>query len=620
MSLDTARSQALIRSRYAGDEKSGEALGGRERDLVLLRKPGDAGYQEDDPKVASAIMRGLRTRLDRHFEGHTPGPKPDDSGFISGAGSLHLTLGECELAKSKGALVVFYKSENDLVGSVFDECPPEEEDEEQRAVVRDRGPSLSDAHLLRRDVDHNVHHARIIHFPKGVKMGNRLPAHRETYLARLAKDDLGFGDDAEGLIQTDAMVVNFHDGKQWMESHEVLPLMTLASHPNMQALHYGSALFEGMGAERNDKGEICIFDMEGHYKRLMEGALDFDLPSISFVEFKEMVMNVVKANEAYIPPVGKGRLYIRPNLYSCGAKMKVGNSKTTALVLTATPIANAGGYFGKEPKEMIFSLPVNRVRRVEGQKGNRKAVGNYAETIEAIRIAKELGLAGGGVAYLDRLIQEEDRPQFKDYGNSLAEYAHALLEWAKTKWLKRGAEFTETNASNLLAFEPLENGRWRIVTPPLTRGDILEGRTRNLIRKIAIKLGWEFVEKPLTLKDATSGKYPFMGASGTAAYITPIHGFQKVEIGTREELGEIDEAILAGLAEGSEERENYIKHHVGKKKGEVIQLQGRPPYPDELYPQPIQTLIEEMEIVKRGESSDAELDAMVTKFRLPQAA
>lgn len=572
------------------------------------------------------IMDGVGERLSCFMEETETGtlgidlPAADDKGLITGPAASFITRGQWEVARASGALIVFYGDSDERCPKIF---KPTHESPMEVAKAKIDGP---------------VNHARIIHFPGDITMAQAIPPHPyQDYLDRVEEKEidlpdgkegnmsLGFGDKKEGILNADAMAVALHvAGQGWMEQMEVLPLMKLAVHPNMQALHYGSALFEGMGCERDpNTGEVCIFDLEGHYNRMRKGAGDLELPCPTFEIFKEMAIKMVQANERFIPPARKGRLYLRPNLFSIGPWMKVGNSNVAALVFTATPIGNASAYFGSVEEEMVFGVPTNEVRSAPGLKGGDKMAGNYAATIRAIHIMEELGLKGG-VAYLDRLTQLEPLPLREDFKRK-RDWLAAMAKWGvraavNFAQLKR-SEFKETSASNLVAFQDLGAGRWRVVTPSLKDKDILAGRTRNLLKTIVQKFGWEFAEESVTWEDIQSQKYKFMAGSGTAAYLTPIHAFQRVEIGSREELSMVDEKELDGLGSDDEER-FYREKRVGRKVGDVVHLLGRPlntdPDVGELFPEPLKKIVEEMERVKRGEAEDeAEYAGLITRVTLP---
>ena len=593
-------------------------LKGRREQVLLTALDRDLWLEDDE---ATATLDGVRGRVGQFMKASpaTVLPTADDRGIITGPAACFITRAQWNAALQAGLLIVFYDNEEDLKGRVFP-CPTDLE-------------GFDDT------IGGVIHHARMIRLPGGVKVSGAIPSHDYAdYLDRVNEKkitlpdgktgnmSLGFGDEEKGLINADAMAVLIHDGEKRMEHGEVLPLMELSVPPNMQALHYGSALFEGIGCERSESGEVCIFDMDGHYERMRQGAIDLDLPYPSFEVFKDMAIKTVQANERFIPLFRKGRLYLRPNLFSIGPKMKVGNANQTALVFTATPIGNASSYFGSAKKKMVFGVPTTRVRAAPGMKGNRKAGGNYAQTIEAIHVMKELGLGGGGVAYLDRLTQMDPFPLRENFQEGMLGYVkwraamgiwrvRAAINLAR---LKR-AEFKETSASNLVFFKRLEGGRWRVVTPPLGDNDILAGRTRALLEKIVKKFGWEFAEEPVTWADVESGEYEVAAGAGTAAYLTPIHAFQRVDIGSREELGMVDQQELKKCEGDAETERNYKDSHAGKLVGPVVNLLRREELKDEeLLPEPIQLIIAEMERVKRGEAEgEAEYAGLITRVTLP---
>lgn len=424
------------------------------------------------------------------------------------------------------------------------------------------------------------------------------PFDYKEYLRMVAEGRLGFGHPGKGIIDTDAMAVAMCEDGEWAPRAEVLPLMKFAQHPNMQALHYGSALFEGITCEYDEEGNVCLFDLRGHYERLNEGAREMSLPPLpSFEFFKDAVLRLIKANKRFIPPYGKGRLYIRPNLYDAGPRMKVKNSHTVALSFTATPIGNAAGYFGAIKDPIIMGVPRTRVRGGRGGAGGSKAAGNYGPTIQTIREAERLGLQV--VSYLDRVIADDDAAE-------------------------EAAEFKETNASNLLAFKRDAKGKWEMHTPSLDDGDILEGRTRALLMEVAETVGFTVRDGALRLEDVREAEYECLATSGTAAYINPIHGMQFFDLDPREDLEDIRGEDVEGMTD--EQAVDYRRQRIGVLIGERIMFsepeEGQKWTQELLVPEPIRVLLHAMEQIKRGKCDDPALqaisDRLVTKFSLTE--
>ena len=502
-------------------------------------------------QVLTTMRNGLHGRLLRAAV--VPGPVPNrhESGILTVPIAQEITYGEWLLARQQGLLIVFYRGDKDLAGEFF--SPPDGGTPENPVDAFDPA-----SHMDRRMPNkETITHARVIKLSKEFGLGDRIePDSHEEHLQRVKKKNLGFQ-----ARNADAMTMMVHDKRtgEWMDSPITLPLMELKVHPLMQALHYGSALFEGMACEFNEQGEVCVYGIEDHYNRMKKGADRFRMPMVSLKAFTDAVISAIKANARFIPEFGKGRLYIRPNLFSAGPKLRVGNSDLTALVITTAPIGNASAYFGSVDAPVVFGIPTDRVRAMPGQAGDIKAAGNYAPTIEAIERMAEMGLKG--VAYMNKLDPTGDADD---------------------------REFRETNASNLIAFKSLGKGRWKLKTPPLDSGDILEGRTRALVLELAKARGWEVEQGPITESDIASGEYEVMAGCGTAAYLTPIHGFQKVNIEN-------------GTAEGDP----------------IMMLGANVKKKSELYPKPLRLLMGDMEKAKRGNKE--KFNGKVTRVLLKAA-
>lgn len=106
----------------------------------------------------------------------------------------------------------------------------------------------------------------------------------------------------------------FTDGK-WSDM-EVTSDEYIKMHMSASCLHYGIELFEGLKAFRGVDGKVRLFRVEDNARRLRSSAerLCLPLPTV------EMVVNacveVVRRNEAYIPPYGTGAsLYLRPVMF-----------------------------------------------------------------------------------------------------------------------------------------------------------------------------------------------------------------------------------------------------------------------------------------------------------------
>jgi branched-chain amino acid aminotransferase len=89
------------------------------------------------------------------------------------------------------------------------------------------------------------------------------------------------------------------------------PMGVLQLSPAATVLNYGQALFEGLKAFRREDGSIALFRPERNAWRMQQGAQRFLLPTVPTDVFVQAAEHVVRANSRWIPPLGKGALYLR---------------------------------------------------------------------------------------------------------------------------------------------------------------------------------------------------------------------------------------------------------------------------------------------------------------------
>ena len=118
-------------------------------------------------------------------------------------------------------------------------------------------------------------------------------------------EKLGFS-----YIKTDfRFISNWKDGK-WDEGKLVTD-NKLAISEASTALHYGQQCFEGLKAYRTKNGDIQLFRPDQNAKRMNASNRRLLMPEIPEEKFIDAIKQVVKANEAYVPPYGTGAtLYI----------------------------------------------------------------------------------------------------------------------------------------------------------------------------------------------------------------------------------------------------------------------------------------------------------------------
>jgi branched-chain amino acid aminotransferase len=291
------------------------------------------------------------------------------------------------------------------------------------------------------------------------------------------------------LTPTDTMYVAETTGDEpWMPG-DLRPYGNISISPAAGVLNYGQGLFEGMKAYRTDKDRVVFFRPDENARRMQRGADRLKMPPVPESIFIDAVEQVVQANIDWLPPMGRGAMYVRPLLMGSGPVLGVAPAPSYSFMIYVTPV---GPYFkgGMRAIELLISDEFHRA--APGGSGGVKAIGNYAPGMMPSKMAKSKGYAE--VIYLD----------------------------ARTS-----TYIEEVGAANFFCIK--DNV---LYTPELT-GTILPGITRDSIIALARHMGYEVVEEKVSSEFAMSADEAF--CCGTAAVISPIgsitHGDTKVTYG-----------------------------------------------------------------------------------------
>ena len=120
-----------------------------------------------------------------------------------------------------------------------------------------------------------------------------------------------------------------------------------------------------------------------------------------------------------------------------------------------------------------------------------------------------------------------------NYGPTMKPGADAMAKgYSQILWVFGEDEhITEVGAMNVFFFIEKEDGKKELVTPPLSRGDILPGVTRQSIIELCKEWGeFEVSERGITMPEieeiASKGHLLEAFGAGTAAVVTPISHIQ----------------------------------------------------------------------------------------------
>jgi branched-chain amino acid aminotransferase len=244
-----------------------------------------------------------------------------------------------------------------------------------------------------------------------------------------------------------------------------------------------------MKAYRTAKNRVVFFRPDENARRMQRGADRLKMPPVPESIFIDAVEQVVQANIDYLPPMGRGAMYVRPLLMGSGPVLGVAPAPSYSFMIYVTPV---GPYFKGGMKAIDLLISDEFHRAAPGGSGGVKAIGNYAPGMMPSRIAKSKGYAE--VIYLD----------------------------ARTS-----TYIEEVGAANFFCVK--DNV---LYTPELT-GTILPGITRASIIALARHLGYDVHEEKVSAEFAMTADEAF--CCGTAAVISPIgsitHEDKKVTYG-----------------------------------------------------------------------------------------
>lgn len=241
------------------------------------------------------------------------------------------------------------------------------------------------------------------------------------------------------------------------------------------ALHYGSAVFEGIRYYKTDKG-AAVFRLKEHIDRLFYSADALKMK----VPFSEK--EIIDANVGLIRKNHIEQGYLRPIIFYAYGKM--GLNPLGAPVAVAIATWPWGKYL---PFDMV-DLKISKYIRIHPQSttADAKISGHYVNSIMAVQEVQ-------GTKYHEGL--------FLDFNGNIA----------------------EGPGEN---FFMVKNGS--IFTPPL--GTILAGITRRTVLELAKSEGIKTTEKIITPNEAFEADEAFF--TGTAAEVTPIRSIDDHVLGS----------------------------------------------------------------------------------------
>ena len=290
--------------------------------------------------------------------------------------------------------------------------------------------------------------------------------------AQVNWDSLGFD-----LIKTRSMYsAKCHIGENWSKG-SLIPFGNIELSPAAVVLNYGQGVFEGTKSFHTSDNRIVLFRIDKNAKRMEWSTKRLCIPKINSDFFLDAVITTIKDNLDFVPPYGKGSLYIRPIVWGTSPALGVSAATDYRFMIYVSPV---GPYFKGEVKLLNLKIETNFHRAAAKGIGNAKAIGNYSASLFPLARAKEEGF--DEVIYLDSVT--EDRVE-------------------------------EIGSANLFIYSD------GVLKTPKISGSILDGVTRDSVCKIAADIiGIKVEETDILLNDLFEAEEVF--CTGTAVQITPV--------------------------------------------------------------------------------------------------
>lgn len=295
----------------------------------------------------------------------------------------------------------------------------------------------------------------------------------ESRIAQFDFDNLPFG----RVFSDHMFTMDYADGA-W-GTPKVVPFQPLTISPAMSALHYGQAIFEGMKAFGNERGETFLFRPKDNIARLNTSARRMCMPQVDEAMLLDGLKTLVHLDRAWVPTKPHSSLYIRPFMFATDEYIGVKPSETYKLIVFTCPV---NAYYKGNVKVKVER---HYTRSAPGGTGFAKAAGNYAGALYPAKLAQEQGF--------DQLIWTDA-------------VEHKYIE--------------ESGTMNVV----FRSGN-KVFSPPPSE-TILDGITRDSIMRLAETWGYEVEYRRIAVEQIRSlleaGKLDEAFGAGTAATVAPI--------------------------------------------------------------------------------------------------
>lgn len=285
---------------------------------------------------------------------------------------------------------------------------------------------------------------------------------------------------------TDYMfMMTYHDGEWDYRNACIKPYEPFVLDPSTSVFHYGQAVFEGLKAYKNEKGEVRIFRSMDNMNRMLESCWRVCIPAFDTEVVHNALIELVKLEKDWIPTAEGTSLYIRPFIIATDCALGVHAAKNYIMAIILSPV---GAYYAHGFDPVSLYVEEHYKRACKGGTGHHKVAVNYAASILASEEAAKRG-------------------------------------YDQTLWLDAQENKYMEEVGSMNIFFVIDG----VVVTPELGGSILPGITRRSAIELLRSRGYKVEERRVSVDEvieaSLDGRLTEIFGTGTAAVVSPVGKF-----------------------------------------------------------------------------------------------
>ena len=184
--------------------------------------------------------------------------------------------------------------------------------------------------------------------------------------------NIDFSKLAFGHIFSDHMFVCDYKDGNW-QNPRIEPYAPFLVAHSMSVFHYGQAVFEGMKAYKDDKGDVFLFRPTENYARMNKSCRRMAIPEFPEELFDQGLKTLVTLDKDWVQAGVGNSLYLRPFVIATSEGVQANPATEYRFMIITSPVQS---YY--TTKEVKVKIADHYSRAANGGFGFAKASGNYA--------------------------------------------------------------------------------------------------------------------------------------------------------------------------------------------------------------------------------------------------